>query len=46
MASRLYNYFLYCWINGTVTEEQLQRAVQLGYITQDEYNQIISTPRE
>lgn len=45
MASRLYNYFLYCWINGTITEEQLQQAVAKGYITQDEYYQIISTPR-
>lgn len=45
MASRLYNYFLTCWINGTVTEEQLQTAVSKGYITQKEYETIISTPR-
>lgn len=43
MASRLYNYFLSCWINGTVTELQLQNAVTKGYITQDEYNTIVAT---
>jgi hypothetical protein len=45
MPSRLYAYFLMCWKNYTVTEEQLQVAVQKGYITQEEYEEIISTPR-
>jgi hypothetical protein len=45
MASRLYPYFLMCWKNYTVTAEQLQTAVQKGYITQEECEQIISTPR-
>lgn len=43
--SRLYNYFLDCWKNRTVIEVQLQNAVTKGYITQDEYNIIITTPQ-
>lgn len=45
MASLLYNYFLSCWINYTITDEQLQKAVSKGYITYDEYLTIINTPR-
>lgn len=45
MASRLYNYFVYCWKNGTITQEQLQQAVAKGYITQEEYEQIIAMPQ-
>ncbi|QQE75734.1 XkdX family protein [Brevibacillus composti] len=45
MASRLFNYFLMCWINGTVTEQQLETAVAKGYITQEEKENILATPR-
>lgn len=40
-----FQYFLLCWLNYTITDEQLQKAVQLGYITQEEYEIIVNTPR-
>lgn len=43
--SRLYPYFLSCWLNYTVTEQQLESAVAKGYITEEEKNEIIATPR-
>lgn len=43
--SRLFRYFLLCWKYHTITEEQLKRAVELGYITQEEYEIIVNTPR-
>jgi hypothetical protein len=46
MPSRLYNYFLMSWRYGRITQEQLQTAVQKGYITQEEYEQIIATPQD
>lgn len=46
MASRLYNYFLMSWRYGRITQYQLQQAVEKGYITQEEYEQIISTPQD
>ncbi|MGA9175127.1 MAG: XkdX family protein [Thermoactinomyces sp.] len=45
MASRLFTYFLLRWQTDTITEEQLQNAVAKGYITQDEYQTIIETPK-
>jgi hypothetical protein len=45
MASRLFNYFLMCWINGTVTDSQLQTAVDKGYITATEKQDIEATPQ-
>lgn len=45
MASRLFNYFLMCWINGTVTEAQLETAVSKGYITEQEKQDIMATPQ-
>lgn len=45
MASRLFNYFLMCWVNGTVTDAQLQTAVDKGYITADEKLTIEATPQ-
>lgn len=45
MASPLYNYFLNCWKNCGCTQQQLQNAVAKGYITQQEYDQIIATPQ-
>ncbi|WDU84191.1 XkdX family protein [Caloramator sp. Dgby_cultured_2] len=43
--SKLYNFFLQCWLNGTVDETRLQNAVAKGYITQEEYEQIIATSK-
>jgi len=45
MASRYYTYFLNCWKNRSVTQEQLQNAVTKGLITQAEYETIIATPQ-
>lgn len=44
MASRLFNYFLMCWINDTVTEAQLTAAVSKGYLTGQEKQDIMATP--
>lgn len=38
-----YDYFMDCWKNGTVTVEQLDRAVVKGWITTTEKNEIINT---
>jgi hypothetical protein len=43
--SRLFNYFLMCWICGTVTEEQLTNAVGKRYITDLEKENIMATPK-
>lgn len=40
--SKLYNFFLQCWLNGLITEERLQNVVNKGYITQEEKEQIIN----
>lgn len=45
MASRLFNYFLMCWVCGTVTEQQLETAVVKGYITEEEKQNILATPK-
>lgn len=45
MASRLYEYCLMRWKSGAWTEEQLTNAVAKGYITEEEKQQIMSTPR-
>lgn len=45
MASELYEYFLMRWQTNTITEEKLQNAVAKGYITQEEYETIINTPK-
>lgn len=43
--SRLYNYFVSCWKNGTVTELQLDNAVTKVLITAEEKAQILLIPR-
>ncbi|MCH5586322.1 XkdX family protein [Shimazuella sp. AN120528] len=43
MSSRLYAYFYTCWKNGTISQEQLQTAVTKGYITQEEYDRMITS---
>lgn len=43
--SRLYPYFLSCWLNYTISEDQLAKAVTKGYITEEEFQTIINTPR-
>lgn len=40
-----YNFLYNMWIMGKLTETQVQNAVTKGYITQDEANQIIATPK-
>lgn len=44
-ASRLFNYFLTAWTMDSITEAQLDAAVQKGYITADEKQSIIATPK-
>lgn len=36
----MYSYFRICWINQTITIEQLQNAVALGFITAEQYEVI------
>lgn len=45
MASRLYQYLLDCWKNGTVDEVQLNTAVSKNYITVQEKSVILTTPK-
>lgn len=40
-----FNYFLMCWMWGTVTEAQLSQAVTKGWITDDQRQAIIATPK-
>lgn len=40
-----FNYFLMCWTWGTVTEAQLSQAVVKGFITEDQRQAIIATPK-
>lgn len=44
--SKLYNFFLQCWLNGTADETRLQNAVAKKYITQAEYEEIISIQKQ
>lgn len=44
MASRLYPHFIECWKHNTITEGQLQAAVNKGYLTEQEKQDIIATP--
>jgi hypothetical protein len=37
-----YNYFLDCWKNGSIDEEGLTKAIERGYITEEEKQEIIS----
>jgi hypothetical protein len=45
MTSRLYAYFLSSWKNYTIDETGIQNAVTKGYLTQEEADTIIATPR-
>ncbi|MDC0761708.1 hypothetical protein POF51_13460 [Brevibacillus sp. AG] len=45
MASRLFNYFLMCWVCKSVDEENLSNAVAKDYITEEEKQNIMATPR-
>lgn len=40
--SRLFDYFNLRWIAGTIEIETLEAAVVKGYITQEEFQEIIS----
>lgn len=42
----MYQFLLNCWVYGKVTEAQLNNYAAKGFITQQEANQIIATPRE
>ena len=42
----MYNTLLRMWINGKITEAKLQKAVTLGWITQEQYETIIATPKK
>ncbi len=41
----MYNFLLRCWLDGRVTEAQINYAVTKGWITQAEADQILATPR-
>lgn len=40
-----FNYFLTCWMWGTVSESQLTQAVAKGWITEEQRQAIIATPK-
>lgn len=40
-----FNYFLMCWMWGTVSETQLQQAVTKGYLDEAQRQAIVATPR-
>ncbi|MDN4093588.1 XkdX family protein [Brevibacillus agri] len=46
MASRLYEYCLMRWQSGAWGEEQLTNAVQKGYITEEEKQDIMTHPQQ
>lgn len=39
-----YRWCANCWANGTITESQLQTAVSMGRITQEQYDTIVGEP--
>lgn len=41
----MYSYLLRLWKNGQLSEEQLQAAVDKGWITTDQQQTILNTPR-
>lgn len=41
----MYQFILNMWIMGRYTETQVQTAVTKGYITQDQADMIIATPK-
>lgn len=45
MKSAEYNLFLRNWINNRATGEQIQKAIEKGYITQEEAEEIMANPR-
>lgn len=45
MNTAYYNLFLRNWKNNKATEEDIDAAVRLGYITEEQGNEIKSTER-
>lgn len=41
----MYNFILNMWITGRITESTVQTYVTKGFITQDEANMILATPK-
>lgn len=41
----MYQFLLNLWIMGRITETNIQNAVNKGYITQEEANVILATPK-
>lgn len=41
----MYNFILSMWVRGKVTEANIAHYVSKGYITQDEANFILATPK-
>lgn len=42
----MYNYLLKMWKKGKLTEEQIAKAVEDGWITQAEADKILATPKD
>lgn len=42
----MYNTLLRMWKKGRITEAKIDRAVELGWITEDQAKAIKATPRE
>lgn len=40
-----YGIFLRTWKAGTTTEIMLKKAIELGYLTQEEVDEIMATPK-
>lgn len=45
MASRLFAYFAMCWTNHAIDDAGLQKAVDRGYITPQEKQDILALPQ-
>lgn len=43
MNINYFNYFLMCWMWGTISEAQLTTAVKRGYITEEQKQAIIAS---
>jgi len=46
MSNYYYNFFLGNWKKGISLEIHLKKAVELGYITQAEMEEIMATPKD
>lgn len=41
----MYDFLLNLWVSGRVTEQQIQSYADYGFITQEQADKIIATPK-